>query len=156
MLVIAGVFGLFLLGKTNQASNSQQEITKTESKLTVNETVHDFGMISMADGNVAKIFQVSNSSDQDIVLTKIYTSCMCTIAYLIKQDGNKKGPFGMFGHGGSSVNENIKAGEIRDIEVVYDPNAHGPAGIGIVERFIYLEDSDGGILQLEIKAKVTP
>ena len=56
----------------------------------------------------------------------------------------------------SPANEIIKAGESRKIRVVYDPNAHGPAGVGQIDRFIELTDSNGAKLQLEIKANVTP
>ena len=64
----------------------------------------------------------------------------------------------MPGHGGAvpKVNETIKAGESRNIEVVFDPNAHGPAGIGMIDRFVFIEDANGEKLQLEIKATVTP
>ena len=54
------------------------------------------------------------------------------------------------------ANETIKAGESRMIRVVYDPNAHGPAGVGRINRFVELVDSSGGTLGLEIKALVTP
>lgn len=126
--------------------------------LTAEEIFYDFGTISMKNGLTSKIFKVSNSSSGDINLEKLTTSCMCTTAYILKEDGRKSRPFGMPGHGGGvpKANELIKAGESRDIEVVYDPNAHGPAGVGMVDRFVYLEDSNGTVLQLEIKANVTP
>ena len=54
------------------------------------------------------------------------------------------------------ANELIKAGESRTIRVVYNPNAHGPAGVGRIDRFVTLTDEAGGALQLEIKALVTP
>jgi hypothetical protein len=54
------------------------------------------------------------------------------------------------------ANELIKAGSSLDIEVVYDPAAHGPAGVGAVDRFVYLTEPNGGTLELEIKAVVTP
>ena len=54
------------------------------------------------------------------------------------------------------VNETIKAGESRIIRAVYDPNAHGPAGVGPIDRFLILTDSSGSKLELEIKAIVTP
>jgi hypothetical protein len=137
----------------------------SESKLTAEETFYDFGKISMKDGNVSKLFKVTNSGTADINLTNISTSCMCTAAYLLREDGSKLGPFGMPGHGGTTdmpghgsgkAGEIIPPGESRDIEVVYDPNAHGPAGVGLVDRFVYLADENGQKLELEIKAVVTP
>ena len=111
----------------------------------------------MKNGNVSKKFTITNPTDENIFISSLTTSCMCTNAYFIQLDGNKKGPFSMPGMGFvPKLNENIKAGESRDIEVVYDPNAHGPAGVGMIDRFVYLEDSSGKKLQLEIKANVTP
>lgn len=127
------------------------------SSLSVNEESYSFGTISMKDGNVSKDFEITNSSNEDVNLKTILTSCMCTNAYLVKLDGSIKGPFGMSGHGGAlPANELIKAGENRIIRVVFDPNAHGPAGVGQIDRLVTLTDSAGGQLQLEIKATVTP
>jgi len=157
ILIVVGILGLFMiLGKNNQEPtkiNSGEESTL----LVEGESIYDFGNISMKDGLTEHIFKVTNSGDKDVFLKKIETSCMCTIAYLESSNG-KKGPFGMAGHGGgsSSANENIKTGDSLDIRVVYDPNAHGPAGVGIIDRFVNLTDANGNELQLEIKAVVTP
>lgn len=110
----------------------------------------------MKNGLVSHVFKVTNSSVKDIYLKKINTSCMCTAAYL-ESAGGEKGPFGMEGMGYvPPVNEIIKAGESRDIKVVYDPNAHGPAGVGAIDRAIYLTDGSDAVFQLEITAMVTP
>ena len=81
---------------------------------------------------------------------------MCTNAYVVHGD-SRQGPFGMPGMGYvPKANLLIKAGETKNIDVVYDPAAHGPAGVGFIDRFVYLGEADGGTLQLEIKAIVTP
>lgn len=155
-LVLVGLFGVMWWGKGNQSSNPEEQV-KNKSQLIVAESVYDFGTISMANGNVSQIFKVTNQTNKNIFISNLTTSCMCTNAYIVKSDGSKKGPFGMTGMGYvPKADETIKAGETRNIEVVYDPNAHGPAGVGLVDRFIYLDDTDGGRLQLEIKARVTP
>jgi hypothetical protein len=126
--------------------------------LTAPEAFHDFGTISMKNGNVSKEFTVTNSTNENVTVKTVFTSCMCTTALIVQADGSTKGPFGMPGHGGAvpPANELIKAGESRTIRVVYDPNAHGPAGVGQTNRFIIVTDAYGGNLQLEIKALVTP
>jgi hypothetical protein len=43
-----------------------------------------------------------------------------------------------------------------DIEVVYDPNAHGPSGVGTIERSIIVEGKGNTLATLNIKATVTP
>jgi len=164
IIIIIGVGSLVWWSKStenkelNINESAKSSLFKTEGILTSEKTLYDFGTISMKDGNVNTMFQVSNLSNEDINLKSVTTSCMCTVAYVIDPEGNKKGPFGMPGHGGavSKINEIIKAGETRNIEVVYDPNAHGPAGVGMIDRLVYLETENGNKLQLEIKANVTP
>ncbi len=128
------------------------------SPLSAPETSYDFGRISMKDGLVEKTFVVTNSSSEDLFVERISTSCMCTIAFITLADGKEKGPYGMIGHGASvpKANETIKAGETRTVRVVFDPNAHGPAGVGKVERIIYLEDSLGRITEFSFSGLVTP
>lgn len=174
IIIILGVGGLVWWSKVadkavvgaDEFGGSRPAIIEGEAGiLTAEETFYDFGQISMKDGNVSKIFKVTNFGAGDVKLTDVSTSCMCTAAYILRDDGSKLGPFGMPGHGGTGgmpghgdgkAGEIIPAGEFRDIEVVYDPNAHGPAGVGLVDRFIYLEDENGQKLELEIKANVTP
>lgn len=155
-LVLIGLGGLMWWSKPAQTSApTAGSNTGAKSALTVSEKLYDFGTISMANGKVNHLFKVANSTDKDINLESVMTSCMCTTAYLESASG-EKGPFGMAGMGYiSSTNEVIKAGESREIKVVYDPNAHGPAGVGPVDRFVSLTVA-GGTLELEIKAVVTP
>ncbi|PIP69011.1 hypothetical protein CO033_02260 [Candidatus Nomurabacteria bacterium CG_4_9_14_0_2_um_filter_32_10] len=138
-------------------SSKVSKISEIKDRLITSEILYDFGTISMKDGDVSKTFKVTNGTSLDILIPSLTTSCMCTRAYFIEPGGNKNGPFGMQGMGVvPKLNKTIKAGESADIEVIYDPNAHGPAGVGMIDRFIYLEDSEGNKLQFEIKARVTP
>jgi Protein of unknown function (DUF1573) len=156
LLILVGLFIWGYAGKGGTTASVQQPSAAT-SALTAPETLYDFGTISMKDGNVTKEFTVTNPTDKDMMVSTILTSCMCTKAFIVLLDGSTKGPFGMPGMGSvPPADELIKAGESRTIRVVYDPNAHGPAGVGRIDRFITLTDASGGALQLEIKALVTP
>lgn len=144
-------------GTTASVQSAAEAVSNVKSALTSAETFYDFGTISMKNWNVSKEFTVNNPTNADITISTVLTSCMCTTAFIVGQDGKTKGPFGMEGMGYvPPANEVIKAGESRIIRVVYDPNAHGPAGVGMIDRFVTLTDSSGGTLQLEIKAVVTP
>ncbi len=153
--IVLGLIGLVFWSRSNQIVGITQN-SGAISSLSVSEKLYDFGTISMKNGLVNHVFKVINSSDNDVYVGKVNTSCMCTRAYIEDASG-EKGPFGMEGMGYlPPANEIIKAGESRDIKVVYDPNAHGPAGVGVIDRFVYLTDASGGTLQFEIKAVVTP
>ncbi|MBI4094098.1 DUF1573 domain-containing protein [Candidatus Kaiserbacteria bacterium] len=154
--VLLVIGGLFIAGRVNQVASSEIPSGRA-SALLATETFYDFGEISMKNGNVEKTFEITNRTAEDITLESLTTSCMCTSAYIVK-DGVRRGPFGMPGHGGPvpRANEIVPAGGKLGVAVVYDPNAHGPAGVGQIDRFVYLVDDKGGELELEIKANVTP
>jgi len=161
-IVIIFILGIYVLGYSTKGgtASSVQGVTASnvsEGSLSSTEEFYDFGTISMKNGEVTKEFKITNSSKGDVVLSKVLTSCMCTSAYIVKSDGSAKGPFGMAGHGAApSVDEVIKVGEDRIVRVVFDPNAHGPAGVGYIDRFITLTDTSNNTLQFEVKAVVTP
>lgn len=155
ILVILGIGGLVWWGRSTQSGGVSQT-SAVGSALSSSVTSYNFGTISMKNGLVSHVFKLTNSADTSVHIKKIATSCMCTSAYLQSSSG-EKGPFGMEGMGYlPPVNETIPTGESRELKVVYDPNAHGPAGVGPIERFISLTDSAGRTLELEIKAVVTP
>ena len=162
LIVIIFISGVYILGysiKGGTAGSTQGISTANVSKgsLVAAEKFYDFGTIKINNGNVETKFKITNPTDKDINLESVTTSCMCTTAYIESANG-EKGPFGMVGHGGpvSRANEIIKAGESRDIRVIFDPLAHGPAGVGQIDRFIILTDTSGNTLQFEVKAVVTP
>ena len=127
-----------------------------ENILQVSEQLHDFGTISMKDGLVTNVFKIKNPQVEAMRLTKLYTSCMCTKAKLTV-NGKTEGPFGMPGHGSvPTFNQIIESNAEAEIEVVFDPNAHGPSGVGLIQREIVLEGSGGKLVTVEIKANVTP
>ena len=163
IVILAGLTGLVVWSKNVEPTSTTEATSKfnsarTGGTLVADELFYDFGKISMKDGNVSKIFKVTNTGSEDVNVPSLYTSCMCTNAYIINADGTKKGPFGMPGHGSAvaKANDVIKAGETREIEVVYDPNAHGPAGVGLIERSVFLEDDNKGVVEFKFKASVTP
>lgn len=155
-LVALAVVGLMFWGRATEMPAHSEPEAGPKSALSASENSFDFGTISMKDGNVAHLFKVANSTSEDIVVDRLSTSCMCTGAYLV-EGASRVGPFGMSGMGfGTKLDKVFRAGETKDIEVIYDPNAHGPAGLGPMERFIHLTDASGGVLQLQIKGLVRP
>lgn len=118
---------------------------------------HDFGTISMKAGDVSTTYRIKNEGDAPLALDKIYTSCMCTTATLVTASGRKQGPFGMPGHGPlKAVKGELAPGEVALLEVVFDPAAHGPSGIGRIERVVTVETKGARPLELWMVAMVRP
>lgn len=155
--IIGGVVWLARPGQqaqTDSATNSTA--SQTSSLLTTEHTFFDFGQVSMAKGLVTHIFTIKNSTLNPVTLQKMYTSCMCTTASLIK-GSERFGPFGMPGHGTiPSINKTLNPGEEATVEAIFDPNAHGPAGVGLIERMIRIEQEGSGPLELSFKVYVVP
>ena len=157
--VIVVFFGGLIFFTRPNKNNDSAAINSSpglSGEFSMEETSFDFGEISMANGKVTHQVKVKNSSDTPLVIEKIYTSCMCTQAALLK-DGIKFGPYGMPGHGiVPKINQKVGSGEEVVIEAIFDPAAHGPAGVGRIERVVYIEQKDGKTLELQISATVKP
>ena len=151
---IAVFFALIIFAKPTAGNNNQ---TTSNSFLSADGVNFDFGTISMAKGEVSKMYKIKNSTDAPITINRISTSCMCTKATLIRGD-KKEGPFSMPGHGGYApeINQVMAPGEEAEIETVFDPAAHGPAGVGPANRKVFIDSSDNKRLILGFKANVTP
>src|SRR3989344_6972911 len=100
LTIILAIAGLLWWGRSAQSrvsANPSPNSSLSTNALQALETLYDFGTISMKNGLVEHSFRVTNSSDKDIYVKKVNTSCMCTSAYMESADGEEKGPFGMEG-----------------------------------------------------------
>ena len=111
----------------------------------------------MKDGKVSQVFKVRNENRDRLNIDMVYTSCMCTEAKIISR-GEEFGPFGMQGHGvNSGLDRSIDPNEEIEVVVIFDPNAHGPSGVGPIERVVTLEGNEHRkLVEFNIKANVTP
>ena len=155
ILITAGVVWI---GRPDYKNNSAATIDSPaeEGALVAENVNYDFGKISMAAGDVKREFKIKNAGGSPVAIQNIYTSCMCTSATL-KTDGKKFGPYGMPGHGfAPKIGEFLSPGKEAIIEVVFDPAAHGPAGVGPIQRSVIIENDAGKPVELTFSAIVTP
>lgn len=125
-------------------------------RLTAAQTKFSFGPVSMARGKVTHRYPITNAGTEPVVIRKLYTSCMCTTAALVK-NGKAGEAFGMPGHTPiPTINVPINPREEAFIEVIFNPAAHGPAGVGPIERVVTIENDAGQPLELEFAALVSP
>ena len=162
--LIVGAAGIMVLGgvlfyaQPKAQDHSAMDVKSSGNALNVkvDPLYYDFGTISMKNGLVTKSFSVKNEQEQSVDLAELYTSCMCTLAK-IKIEQSEYGPFGMLGHGAMKMlNQSLAPGQEAQLEVTFDPNAHGPSGIGVIERIVTLKSGKGELANINIKATVTP
>lgn len=155
-LIAVVVAILVWIGNTGPKKPTAAINGKSSGVLTLKESKYDFGTVSMAKGKVSKEFTLENKSQGDVKISEVFTSCMCTEAEL-KVGDKIAGPFGMRGHTASSVYLVVKPGEEMVVKAIFDPAAHGPAGVGPIERQIAIYTSAGkDPIVLDFKAVVTP
>ncbi len=156
MLVILIIAIAVSKNNSKKPDSNLSAATLSESPLASIITSFDFGRISMAKGDVSKTFLLKNESKLPIIVKKVYTSCMCTSA-IMKTAVKKFGPFGMPSHGlAPSLNIPLAPGEEFQVEAIFNPAAHGPSGIGPIERSVIIESDGFTSKELVIKALVTP
>ena len=154
ILLIIGI--LFLIGivsliATQESGGGSKSTAYSAGALTAPERIFDFSTISMKNGTVSHRFEVQNDGEEPVVIEKVYTSCMCTVASVIDSDGKTYGEFGMPGHSGPSRTRiEVAPGKKAIVEAVFDPAAHGPSGVGLAQRPIYLETNSAASPKLEL------
>lgn len=145
--------GLFFMSRPEPKVAVNPQAT---GQLTAGESFYDFGSVSMAKGLVSRKFTLTNSGSTPATITKMFTSCMCTKAKLTLGD-KTWGPIGMPGHTAiPNLAVQIDPGQTAEVEVVFDPAAHGPAGVGKIERTVTAELNGQPPLNFNFSANVTP
>ncbi|MEK7189527.1 MAG: DUF1573 domain-containing protein [Patescibacteria group bacterium] len=139
VLVIGGISAAVVATMKEKGGNGT-------AKLTLETTGFDWGDVSMAAGLAKKNIKIQNTGTGDLKISKFTTSCMCTKVTL-EVNGRRSPDFGMPGHGDSGPafwSETIKPGDSGTLEIIFDPNAHGPEATGPITRAIYIYSNDGG------------
>jgi hypothetical protein len=156
--IVAIAFGIWRSQQTAASTQTAPiERMARAGSLVSNGSFHDFGAISMAAGNVSHRYRIRNTGSEPLTIERIYTSCMCTRATLTTSSGRAYGPFGMPGHGFVPLaNARLAPGQEASVDIVFDPAAHGPSGMGRIERAITLQTAQARPLELRFVAMVRP
>jgi len=164
VLIVAGLIAAVIAARPDARKAAPERVappvalaTAPGSRaLVAREQYFDFGPISMRAGKVSHRFWFQNEGPDPVTIHRVYTSCMCTTATLVK--GLRTiGSYGMPGHGPlPAVDQALEPKEAAYVDVVFDPAAHGPAGLGRTERTVTIETWSGAPLTIGFVAMVTP
>ena len=128
VMVLGGIL-FYAQPKDQDHSAMNVENSGNPLNLKVDPLNYDFGTISMKNGLVTKFFKVKNIQTNDIDLSTVYTSCMCTSAKFVI-DGQEYGPFGMQGHGTMKMlNKKLTVGQEAELVVTFYPHTPSPSQI---------------------------
>ena len=155
-LLTVAVVGLGILFLSNQ--KTEVPITAQVQGLSASPEYFDLGEVGINGGLVRREYEIKNMTDKTLKLKKITTSCMCTKAKVVVGDEETKF-FGMEGMGDKNapVNLDLPAQESAKVVAEFDPAAHGPQGVGPIDRSVFLTFSDPvGIKELKFNGVVIP
>ncbi len=162
IIIIVTIFALvggFALWQGRQGidKNTGEILSESEAvSIKIDSQVQDWGQVPINGGIVTREFVFNNPTGKTLLLKKIVTSCMCTIAAVEVGDKSTRF-FGMEMHTDKnpSVNVEIAAGKSAKVIVKYEPAAHGPEGTGPFERTVQLIFADPvGIREINFKGEV--
>ena len=107
-----------------------------------NHTSADLKTIPYEKGVVSHAFPIQNTGEKSLSITNLATSCMCTKVYFT--NGKDKSPqAGMKGM--SAISPwigTLQPQEKGEIIALFDPQFHGPQGVGAISRLVSFETSD--------------
>jgi hypothetical protein len=148
LIIVVAV--LALGGQGSTAGNST--VQSSNSVLSAKEIAKEIGTVSMAKGIVPIAYEVINTGSEAVTINKLYTSCMCTRAQIRGKEGKVSGWGNMQGHGGGAINPNwtVASGETITVTAEFDPNAHGPEGVGPIQRVVVLETTSSKMPKVEL------
>lgn len=153
ILFVLPVFAFtYLIFRTNKPDSALANI----NGLSQRPESYELGDIPRLGGLVIRNFVIKNTTDKSMKLSRITTSCMCTKAKVIVDNQETK-LFGMEGMGDKNPPVNLTLNPNQEAKVMFefDPNAHGPKGVGPIDRSIQLIFSDPqAIKELKFKGVV--
>lgn len=152
-VVVLAILAIVLPNLTSNSLNEPAKQQASTASLKASESFFDFGEIPMSGGVVETQYKLTNTGTEPVTIGKVYTSCMCTTATLTESDGSEKGEFGMPGHRGllARADSTVAPGKSVTVTAIYNPAAHGPSGVGLAERSIYLETDSKETPKVELK-----
>jgi len=110
-----------------------QAVAADGPKITIDRTLHDFGVIPQYGGTVETTFTVTNEGTQDLEIGQITTSCSCTSATI--------------------ADSIIKPGDESLLTVIFDPNLHEEP-VDVFKRTVFLPTNDTNTPEAEVAIQV--
>jgi len=136
-LKVIFLVGLSVVVLTACSSNSSNSSGEVEA---LGPISFNWGEVDIFSGDIEQSFKFKNIGDEDLYIHRASTSCMCTTAKVLLENGQVSPEFGMTLS--PLWNGVVRPGEEFEVLGVFDPLEHGPDAVGPTTRSIYLETSD--------------
>lgn len=132
---LLAIISFWIIIKTSHTASTSTPVVGIQAS----DKVDQLGNISRLGGLIFKEYTFKNTTNTSMKFGRLTTSCMCTKAKIVI--GNQESSsYGMESAGDLNppLNFELKPGESAKVIVDFDPNAHGPKGIGPFDRVVKL------------------
>jgi hypothetical protein len=133
------LFIAFLLAGCNAEADQVMSLKDKPSSgiVTIDRNDIAIGVVEMSEGKMNTSYKFRNVGGEPVVLLEGASSCMCTEGVVKSSDGTMSPRIKMPGHGPvARIFQVLDPGEEAELIVTFDPNAHGPQGVGPFMREI--------------------
>lgn len=156
LLLLTGLSTILFIAACSSGEYSElKEVANSGTITPLDSLSYDWGDVSIADGTVSRSFAFRNDGDSDLVIRNATTSCMCTTASFDLPDGTSSPDFSMQMNGASTKwATSIAPGEEFSIDITFDPMAHGPDGVGPIQRSITFPTSASNMKNEDVEVRV--
>lgn len=159
LFLFIALFAVLALTGCADSGGSASSLKKVTNSGTIavadDNNSYDWGNIDIKGGDKKHTFTFTNEGSDDLILKGAETSCMCTKARYRLSNGSVSPKYGMHNNP-TSWATTIKPGETFDVEVIFDPMAHGPTATGTIRRSIELITSakNDSVFELKVSGDV--
>ncbi len=151
-IVIPSVLAVAIIALVIIFSGGGQTV-QANSEIEISQASYDAGTVSIRGGLVKHTYEIENTGTENLKISRIWTSCMCTTAKLRVGD-KESSEFGM--HDNPVFwSQEIAPGEVGYLDVTFDPVFHGPTGTGNMIREVYLNTNDAQNRKAKVSLSVT-
>lgn len=118
---------------SHMMNENDTDVSEGGSRIILDRTFHDFGVIPQYGGTVEEAFTVKNSGVGVLIIGDLTTSCSCTSATI--------------------TSTSINPGESAELTVVFDPDFHEEP-LDIFKRTIFIPTNDPTTPEAEIAIQI--
>ena len=137
VFILAG--GIYLFAKTPSRANLEKE---AGAKIGIDHREFSFGTVRLSSGIVVHRYPIKNIGTKDLKIANLASSCACTKVYF--KSSTQESPRASM-KGMTRITDWVgilKPGESAEIIMEFDPNFHGPTGVGKITRSLSFETND--------------
>lgn len=146
LLIVGGAVWIFSKAPAKATLSKEKSV-----QMAIDHREYSFGTVKLSEGIVEHRYPLKNAGQKDLKIANLASSCACTKVYFKSASGESP-QASMKGMSKPSVWVGVlKPGESGEMVMRFDPNFHGPTGVGKIARSLSFETNDPSQSYVELQ-----